>query len=31
MLKVEYLRLLTEKQAAGLKGQPDNFIAMSAC
>jgi hypothetical protein len=30
-LKEKYLGLLTEKQAAGLKGQPDDFIAMSAC
>jgi hypothetical protein len=30
-LKDKYLGLLTEKQAAGLKGQSDDFIAMSAC
>jgi hypothetical protein len=30
-LKNKYLGLLTEKQVAGLKGQPDDFIAMSAC
>jgi len=30
-LKEKYLACLTEKQAAGLKDQPDDFIAQSAC
>jgi hypothetical protein len=30
-LKQKYLASLTEKQAAGLKEQPDDFIAQSAC
>jgi hypothetical protein len=30
-LKEKYLASLTDKQAAGLKDQPDDFIAMSAC
>jgi hypothetical protein len=30
-LKEKYLASLTEKQAAGLKDQPDEFIAQSAC
>ena len=30
-LKEKYLASLTEKQAAGLKDQPDDFIAQSAC
>ena len=30
-LKENYLASLTEKQAAGLKEQPDDFIAQSAC
>jgi hypothetical protein len=30
-LKENYLASLTEKQAAGLKDQPDDFIAQSAC
>jgi hypothetical protein len=29
--KAKYLGSLTEKQAAGLKDQPDDFIAQSAC
>jgi uncharacterized protein YutE (UPF0331/DUF86 family) len=30
-LKQRYFDFLTEEQAAGLAGQPDDFIAMSAC
>lgn len=30
-LKEKYLASLTEKQAAGLQDQPDDFIAQSAC
>jgi len=30
-LKKKYLACLTEKQAAGLRDQPDDFIAQSAC
>jgi hypothetical protein len=30
-LRKKYLASLTEKQAAGLKDQPDDFIAQSAC
>jgi hypothetical protein len=30
-LKEKYLGVLTEKQAAGIRDQPDEFIAMSAC
>jgi hypothetical protein len=30
-LKEKYLASLTEKQADDLKGQPDDYIAMSAC
>jgi hypothetical protein len=30
-LKEKYLASLTEEQAAGLKDQPDDFIAQSAC
>lgn len=31
VLKTKYFACLTEKQADGLKDQPDDFIAMSAC
>ena len=30
-LKERYFAFLTEEQAAGLFGQPDDYIAMSAC
>jgi hypothetical protein len=30
-LKEKYLACMTEKQAAGLKDQPDDLIAQSAC